>query len=257
MKLIISYIVILASAFVLSGCNEEVTPNTLFSAGEGGLNLLLPTVEEDIKIPVIYTRADTTLNVEVDPNVFALEIDGPKPKSFDSFSAMRDSGVPLLLPIGSYVVKAYFPINVEHVSEEPYFEGIQSFEIVEKQTTNVDFVCKFKSLGVELQLSDRFKKLLEEKPYSYDYRVTVLNGKADKEFNKENMSPCYFKEGCERLVVKVNIVMNGLPFPERTWYFTNNGNAPRQGEYYVITLDAGKSDVKMTSFLYNKEEGEK
>lgn len=258
MKLFISYIVTIASIFILSGCNKEFSTETAFADGEGGLNLQLPTFEDQTRIPIIYTKADTTLDVEVEPSAFVVKFEGKKSKEFVSYAAMRDSGVPLLLPVGSYTVTAHSSGVIEDVSDKPYFEGVETFEIVEKKTTNLTIECMFKSLGVELQLSDRFKKLLEENPYSYSYSVVVSNAKTTWTFDKENMKPCYFKDACERLVVKVIVIMNGLTFPERTWYFTgngkDNGSAPALREYYVITLDAGKSDVKMTSYQMNEEE---
>lgn len=111
--------------------------------------------------------------------------------------------------------------------------------IEEKRTTQVTLKCVYKSLGVELALSEQFQELLENEAENYDYKVNVSNGTASYEFSKDEMRPAYFLKGCEELVVRVTMTMGGREYPERVWRITNQGNAPKTGEYYIIRLDAG------------------
>lgn len=80
----------------------------------------------------------------MDANTFPIRIDQQgadgtytKHTSFVSYSAMIDSGMPLVLPVGDYqvVVSSYDQAAAEgRVSETPYFEGKQDFVIEEKQS---------------------------------------------------------------------------------------------------------------------------
>ena len=74
---------------------------------------------------------------------------------FVSYSAMIDSGMPLVLPVGDYqvVASSYDQAAAEgRVSETPYFEGKQDFVIEEKTVTSVpSFTCTFESVGVEVR----------------------------------------------------------------------------------------------------------
>lgn len=229
-------------------------PETPFSDGTGGLNLQSAS-DTEIKIPVIYTRSDE-VSFDLDPEAFPIAIyresETTPVKDFPSFADLKAEGMPLVLPVGTYTVKACSFKPVEKVSSEPYFEGIADRVVIEEKTvTNTKITCSFKSLGVELKLSDAFSGLLDQYPENYDYTVKVSNGVATWTFDKTQMKPGFFLEGCDKLVVKVIVRMNGLTYPERTWYFTKNGTdsgeAPGLNEYYVIRLDAKKNEQKMLS----------
>ncbi|WP_099464680.1 MULTISPECIES: DUF4493 domain-containing protein [Parabacteroides] len=252
MKSIVYSIFIIAVGLCTISCSKQDDGMQHFDKGTGGFRLKAPAMENSNDIPIIYTRSGDIV-FDMQPETFPVSIcnkeDQAVVKSFESFTALIEAGTPLVLPIGDYIVKScsFIPASNEKVSEKPYFEGTKDFTIEEGEVLNTSVLCKFKSVGVELRLSDRFKALLASEPVNYDYKVTVSNDLATWSFDKKNMVTGYFLDGCSRLTVKVVVKMAGLTYPERTWYFKNGENAPQPGEYYIITLDAGKSELKMSS----------
>lgn len=227
-----------------AGCSQNEDDNTpVFPDNAGGLNVVANMSTEQV-IPVITRAADFSDVSADDFYIKILNDNGEVAKEFATLSAMRDEGLPVILPTGSYTAfAASFKPDGIKVSQNPYFEvegGSHPFVIEEKRTTQVTLKCVYKSLGVELVLSDQFQDLLEKESENYDYKVNVSNGSASYEFSKDEMKPAYFLEGCEELVVRVVVTMGGRVYPERVWRITNNGNAPKTGEYYIIRLDAGE-----------------
>lgn len=229
--------------FCMAGCGENEADNLLvFPENTGGLNMIAGMSTEQV-IPVITRSADFS-DVSVDDfYIKILDDKGEVAKEFASLTAMHDEGLPVILPTGNYTAFASsFKPDGKEYSNGPYFEvegGSHPFVIEEKRTTQVTLKCVYKSLGVELVLSDQFQGLLEEEPENYDYKVNVSNGTASYEFSKDEMKPVYFLKGCEELVVKVTMTMGGKVYPERVWRITNQGDTPKTGEYYIIRLDAG------------------
>lgn len=225
------------------GCGENEADNiSVFPENMGGLNMAANMSTEQV-IPVITRSADFSGLSADDFYIKILNDKGEVTKEFESLATMRDEGLPVILPIGNYTAFAssFKPDGKEH-SNEPYFEvegGSHPFVIEKMRITQVTLKCVYKSLGVELVLSDQFQGLLEKEPENYDYKVNVSNGTASYEFSKDKMKPVYFLKGCEELVVKVTMTMGGREYPERVWRITNQGNAPKTGEYYIIRLDAG------------------
>ena len=214
---------------------------------------LLAAVLSKTEIPVIVMKGAFGM----DANTFPIRIDQQgadgtytKHTSFVSYSAMIDSGMPLVLPVGDYqvVASSYDQAAAEgRVSETPYFEGKQDFVIEEKTVTSVpSFTCTFESVGVEVRLSDQFKAKLEAEPLNYSYSVTVYDGEVSWTFDPDkHTKPAYYLDPCENLVLKVTVKLDGLTYPERTYYVCNrNTDKVSIGEYYIITLDAGETETK-------------
>lgn len=250
MKSIYYLILFLIAGLIVTGCSDIDEKKSDFVAGTGGVNLKVPTTDKDVNIPIVYTKAGDVV-FDLQPETFPVSIyekeSDVKVKDFKSFTALIDSGTPVVLPVGGYMVKASSFTPTDKVSEKPYFEGTTNFDIEEGTVLNTSVLCTFKSLGVELRLSERFEELLADQPENYDYQVVVSNEQATWSFNKENMKPGYFLSDCPQLVVKVVVKMGGQTYPERTWYFKNGENAPQLGEYYIVTLNAGKNELKMSS----------
>lgn len=251
MKSIFFFTLLVAVASSLTGCdNSQETTQSIWADRTGALNLKTPATESEVDIPIIYTKSGD-ISFGMDPETFPVSIykanETTATKDFTSFTALKEAGTPLVLPVGDYIVKACSFKPSAGISENPYFEGVSTFTIEEKTVLNTSVLCTFQSIGVELRLSDRFTKLLEEQPENYNYSVVISNDADSWTFNKKNMKPGYFIKGCDRLTAKVVVKMAGQTYPERTWYFKNNENAPQLGEYYIITLDAGKSELKMSS----------
>ena len=241
------------SALLLSACEEERLPAESWADGTGGLRLEQPEMQSETDIPVIVTRSGFGL----EPGSFPIRIEQKEGENsyttyttFVSYNAMLDSGMPLVLPVGDYrvVATSYEASDAgSGVSETPYLEGSQEFVIEEKTVTSVPkLLCTFKSVGVELRLSEQFATLLEEHPAWYSYSVTVFSGDASWTFNETNTAPAYFLDGCEELVVKVRVTLDSRDYPERTYYVSNDG-AVRTGEYYIITLDAGPDAAQLAT----------
>lgn len=244
MKKQLLYTLFLPLFAAFTACSEGMdSDNSPYDEGMGGLSLKNITTT-NITIPVITKGADFSDINAGDFYVGIFDEQGSAVKEFDTYTALVDSGLPLILPYGNYsVVASSYKVGDVKVSENPYFVDEQGFIIEEKKTTNVDLTCKFKSLGVELALSDQFKALLENRPNDYAYEVTASNGVANWTFSIDQMKPGYFVDACEELVVKVKVRLGSdLWYPERTYRIKNNGSSPQLGEYYIIRLDAGAEE---------------
>lgn len=244
MKKQLLYTLFLPLFAAFTACSEGMdSDNSPYDEGMGGLSLKNSTTT-NITIPVITKGADFSDINAGDFYVGIFDEQGSAVKEFDTYTALVDSGLPLILPYGNYsVVASSYKVGDVKVSENPYFVDEQGFIIEEKKTTNVDLTCKFKSLGVELALSDQFKALLENRPNDYAYEVTASNGVANWTFSIDQMKPGYFVDACEELVVKVKVRLGSdLWYPERTYRIKNNGSSPQLGEYYIIRLDAGAEE---------------
>lgn len=95
---------------LLAACQkEENSRSDNFGEGSGALRLEQPAVLSKTEIPVIVMKGAFGM----DANTFPIRIDQQgadgtytKHTSFVSYSAMIDSGMPLVLPVGDYQVVA-------------------------------------------------------------------------------------------------------------------------------------------------------
>lgn len=234
------YWIYLAMSLGLAACSGEEMMQSPYEKDMGGLSMEA-AVDYTTEIPVITKSADfSALDVEK----FYIEIQpeaGGEKKFNKTYSEFKNEGRPFLLNQGRYRIVVGSRREAETTaSSTPYFGYEGSFLIQEKTTTNLSVTCTYESLGVELALSEQFKAKIEERPNYYDYKVSVSNGAGEWSFDKENMEPGYFRQGCEELVVKVTAFIDGREYPTRTYRIKNDGQAPRLGEYYIITLDAGE-----------------
>lgn len=251
-----TYILLISILTFFSACQREAGIDDGFGEGSGAFRLEQPFVQSETEIPVIVTKGSFGL----EPSAFPIRInqqgaDGiyTEHTGFVSYSAMIDSGMPLVLPVGDYQVTAssYDKSAVTgRVSETPYFEGSQAFVIEEKTVTSVPaFTCTFQSVGVELRLSDQFKAKLDAEPFNYSYSVAVSDGGASWIFDPTtNTKPAYFLDACENLVVKATVTLDGRTYQERTYYVANTATGKVSlREYYIITLDAGAEEEETKS----------
>lgn len=231
-----------------TACNEETDgQDSPYTEGCGGLKLETDA-EIHVPIPVITKSADFSEISKDDFYIVIRDEAGTVKKEFDSYATMVDEGFPLILPIGNYsVIASSYKVGDTKVSNVPYFVDEQSFRIEEKTITNVSLVCRYRSLGVELVLSDQFKEKLENQPHDYDYKVTVSNGEAEYTFTQQNMKPGYFLKGCDELLVTVSVRLGSSNewYPSRHYRMKNDENdpatSPVPGEYYIIHLDVGET----------------
>lgn len=242
----------------LSACGDgSVDKNEYFEEGMGGLRLMAGYSTE-IKVPIITRSADFSDLVVEDLHIVitdnkdnSVKLD----KVYGDLLNEEEGGLPIVLPLGEYTVKACTTTDTaDGITEIPYFMAENNkVMVVEKQISNVALSCTFESIGVELEISDQFKQLMKEHPNNYSYQVTVSNGMASWEFTPEKMTTAYFLDACKALVVKVKVRLGSSNkwYPERTYYVKNSLNtpatSPQLGEYYVIRLDAGLELEKVLS----------
>lgn len=229
----------------LIACNrdEEIGNTFSYQDGVGGLELST-TIAEKQTISIITRAADFG---EINAKDFYVAIKnqetGEVVNEFSSFSAMEDAGFPLLLPVGKYsVIASSFNLQNTEVSEKPYFVDEQVFLVEEKMTTGVSLKCTYKSIGVELALSDRFLALIEAQPNNYGYEVEVDCAGTTHTFTQDKMAPIYFMKSCEELVVKVRVRLGSSDawYPTRVYRVKNGDKSPELNEYYIINLDVEK-----------------
>ncbi|WP_278622984.1 DUF4493 domain-containing protein [Parabacteroides gordonii] len=258
------YILLILSVlplWLMLACSQENIDNnesqTDIPDGMGVIyfNMKAPT---DVEIPTFMTRA--MHHFDLDPNTFYLAIyeDGASTpyKTFASYNALVDSGLPLQLPVGKYqLLASSFEKKDQKVSKKPYFEGTTPFAVEEKRVSRADVTCKYASMAVELRLSEQFQNLLEDAPLAYAFEMDVYNGDGDTKWSfyqrqkdgedlEKSLDTGYFLTGCTRedgkLQVKVRVRLDSSDwYPERVFYLPEEGTIPKVGEYYVINLDAG------------------
>lgn len=273
------YILLILSAlplWLMLACNQENIetnePQLDIPDGMGVVyfNMKTPT---DIVIPTFMTRA--THHFDLDPKSFYLAIyeDGASTpyKTFASYYALVDSGLPLQLPVGKYqVLASSFEKKDKMVSKDPYFEGIATFVVEEKRVSRADVICKYASMAVELRLSDQFQTLLEDTPLAYAFEMDVYNGDGDTKWSfyqrqedgkelEKSLNTGYFLTGCTgeigKLQVKVRVRLDSSDwYPERSYNLPEEGSTPKVGEYYVINLDAGPDAKAVMLDSFNMEE---
>ncbi len=231
----------------LIACNRDEEFGNTFSYqdGVGGLDLST-TIAEKQTISIITRAADFS---EINAKDFYVAIKnqetGEVVNEFSSFSSMEDAGFPLLLPVGKYsVIASSFNLQNTEVSEKPYFVDEQDFVVEEKMTTGVALKCIYKSIGVELVLSDRFLALINSQPNNYGYEVEVDCSGASHTFTQEKMAPTYFMKTCEELVVRVRVRLGSSDawYPMRVYRVKNGDKSPELNEYYIINLDVEGED---------------
>ena len=232
----------------LAACSNEA--DSPFAEGMGGL-CLTAKMDTEITIPVITKSADFS-DLRVEDLFIRIYDEGGSlintgAQTYGDLLEQDEAGkggLPIVLPFGSYTVKASTSTKeADGVMATPYFADTQENVIVEeKRISTAVLRCTLQSIGVELQLSDQFKHKLETESNNYSYKVSISNGKAEWEFSPEQMTVGYFIEPCDELVatVRVRLGSSNVWSSERTYRIKNEGQAPRLGEYYIITLDAGE-----------------
>lgn len=240
----ICYLVLLCLiGWISCSKNEEIENVFSYEDGTGGLELSTSVAEKQT-VSVITRAADFSGIVAKNFYVAIKNQEtGEVVNEFSSFSAMEDAGFPLLLPIGKYsVIASSFNLQNTEVSEMPYFVDEQDFLIEEKMTTGVFLKCVYKSIGVELALSERFAALINAQPHNYGYEVEVDCAGILHTFTQEKMRPVYFMKACEELVVKVRVRLGSSDawYPTRVYRVKNGDKSPELNEYYIINLDVEK-----------------
>ncbi|MCD8263323.1 MAG: DUF4493 domain-containing protein [Tannerellaceae bacterium] len=119
------YLLILFIGVGLVACNSEQEEKgyQFTDPNMGALYISTPQLDENI--PMIVTRsADFSM---LDPKQFIIEIyqqgETSYYKRYDSFAALKQEGMPLELPVGTYTVRAFSYDSIPVLREQPYFMG--------------------------------------------------------------------------------------------------------------------------------------
>lgn len=239
MKSIYKFSFLLLSLFsmlAVSCQSEDILEEVSIPEGMGGLSIRSVAADEsgisEIKV--------TTKGFGMDVNDFIVEIRngaGEVVKKFNSYRELKEGSQPMvILPVGTYTLRAYSSEPVNGGFDVPYFMGERSFVLIDKTVTNVEnVVCKFASVAVDIRFDDFFNTLFKE-----NYSVTVDNGAGGKVTftNDTRGKVAYFDRVGEsmKLLVKVQPQSADDYYPERTYYLVHpkTNAAPAPGEYYMI-----------------------
>ena len=266
MKYIYDVLLIISSVLLFSCQNTSEEEVSFTKKNVGGLRLTSLDINT-IDIPVVSTKAaDFSM---LDKENFILKFykeDGSeytggvedvnssgKPTisySGKTLKELKELGMPLLFPVGTYKVEAFSYKKENILENKPYFWGEKDFTIDEHQVRDATIECKFKSIGVEIVLHNDFLYFFDD-----SYKITVSNGLGTEfTFDKGNQNIRYFtEEDIPYLKLQVECrTKDNLVYPVRSYYLNKdgkepvfNGDSPYLGEHFIITI--GEKDIKVRS----------
>lgn len=155
--------------------------------------------------------------------------------SWDKFSEYPKYAV---LPVGTFVLKAYYGNSDEEGFESPYYEGTQEITIEDDATIDAKITCYLTNVKVSVEYTDAFKK------YFSDYSTTVQSaGGKPVNFVKDEVRAAYVKPGAITVYADVkkqngqSAKLNILDIEEA-----------KAREFYRLTLDvdAGSATLKIS-----------
>lgn len=129
----------------------------------------------------------------VDVSRFAIQIlneQGYVVKEYPSYAAMLEEGVEVVLPVGTYKVRAasYAGEVEEAILNKPYFVGETEFTVKAKETAEVKNTCKLDNVVVAVSYGSDFVDAVQD-----DYVTTLTNGNGVLTLNKEASGYAFFK----------------------------------------------------------------
>ena len=138
---------------ILFSCQQE---NMQYNQ-HGSLSLLMDT-KSGTDIPAIMKSTST---VDVDTFHIVIKDAGGQPikQNFDTFAELKKEGMPLLLPVGTYMAEASSGDLPEAAFDSPCYRGQKEFVIEENTVTEVKLHCTHQSIKVSLKYTDAFLNL--------------------------------------------------------------------------------------------------
>lgn len=227
-------------------CQKDEIGNNDVPENYGQLSLQSVGIDDEIQ--VIGTKA-----FGMDAGTFKVELksnptnDYPLDTTivFDSFAEMQKKDF-IVLPVGTYTVKAYSRDKVEGgIFDSPYFYGENNnVVILEKKITTVPAItCTFQSVAVDIKLTTSFNLLFED-----SYLMKVINGKGKEcTFTKENNGQViYFDDVDGGLKLEYTVKAKDLStaYPTRTKELTKKGQVPAPNDYYIVEFTGENPDTK-------------
>ena len=142
--------IMLAAGF-LSSCQSELDESV---SGYGYLQLSSVEVNKTVD-----SRADVTATEDIAVDI--LDEDGEVVKHVDDWNDLNSSSEGVVLPVGTYAVKAYSfdkDKEAQGFDAEPYYEGVtENVSIVANQAKVVDVACTLAQSLVKVNYLDNFK----------------------------------------------------------------------------------------------------
>ncbi len=227
-------------------CQKDEIGNNDVPENYGQLSLQTVGIDDEIK--VVGTKS-----FGMDASTFKVELksnptnDNPLDTTivFDSFAEMQKKAF-IVLPVGSYTVKAYSRDKMEGgIFDKPYFYGEnKNVVILEKKITTIPTInCTFQSVAVDIKLTTTFNLLFEN-----NYLMKVVNGKGKEcSYTKENDGQIiYFDDVDGGLKLEYTVQAKGqdAAYPTRTKELENKGNPPAPNDYYIVEFTGENPDTK-------------
>lgn len=229
------FALMMALVVLMPSCSkEEPFPNNKETDATGTVNFH--------KMVVSVNADENVVKSSPDVGAFRVEItDGVKTHYDGTYAELPEI---LTLPVGeNYTVTVHSPANPDADWDSPYYEGKQTFSIVENDVTFVEpVVCRFSNVKVTIRYADDLKKVMGD-----DCSVEVVCGENGRlTFGKEETRSGYFRyvegEGTPTLVATFHgTVEENMEDNFRT--YTNV--AP--GNHYIITYSLHTPDGPLPS----------
>lgn len=112
---------------------------------------------------------------------------GETVKYYESYAAMKDEGG-LLLPVGTYSVRAAMGSDLNAGFNSPYYAGDTVCKVTEKEVAKVVAQCNLQNKKVQFACSDEFYSQFKE-----DYSIVIDNGVGVLTLKKDEARIAYLK----------------------------------------------------------------
>lgn len=184
-------------------------------------------------------EGDNTEEDDLVPNVgdFTIALmDGNVVKtSWNKFSEYPKYAV---LPVGTYILKAYYGSSDKEGFESPYYEGTQEITIEDDATVEANITCYLTNVKVTVEYTNAFKK------YFSDYTTTVQSASGiPVVFSKNEVRAAYVKPGA--ITVYANVKKQNGQSAKLNILDIDEAKAR---EFYRLKLDidAGSATLKIS-----------
>lgn len=145
--------------------------------------------EKEAKAP--NTKGDDDGEEDLlNPDNFSITIAdclGETVKYYESYAAMRDEGG-LLLPVGTYSVRAVMGSDLNAGFNSPYYAGDTVCKVTEKEVAKVVAQCRLQNKKVQFACSDEFYSQFKD-----DYSIVIDNGVGVLTLKKDEARIAYLK----------------------------------------------------------------
>lgn len=224
----------------LSSCQKDIEIKSVL----GSLSLQMDT-RSGTDIPVTL-KSVSTIDVDTFHIVIKDASGTPIRQNFDTFEELKKEGMPLLLPVGTYLAEASSGELPDAAFDSPCYRGAKEFVIEENTVTEINLHCTHQSIKVSLKYTDAFLNMINP-----DFTVTVTNGKADLLFTKPETRSGFFTVS-QLFTVHVKGVAKEfgtrVDFAGDLKHIVDGAvQTLKAGDHLIVTLDAYKETPLLKS----------